>query len=52
MKKTYTWILILVLLGFVLSGIFISIAPDQIPAHYSAIFKICVGFLESVRIDK
>jgi len=35
MKKTYTWILILVLLGFVLSGIFISLAPDQIPAHYN-----------------
>ena len=35
MKKSYTWILILVLLGFLLSGIFISIAPDQIPAHYN-----------------
>lgn len=35
MKKTYTWILILVLLGFVLSGIFITVAPDRIPAHYN-----------------
>lgn len=35
MKKTYTWILVLVLLGFVLAGIFISMAPDQIPAHYN-----------------
>lgn len=36
MKKTYTWILIMVLLGFVLSGVFISIAPDTIPAHYNS----------------
>ncbi|MBE6922101.1 MAG: DUF1648 domain-containing protein [Ruminococcaceae bacterium] len=35
LKKSYTWILILILLGFVLSGIFISIAPDRIPAHYN-----------------
>jgi len=35
MKKAYSWILILVLLGFILSGMFISIAPDRIPAHYN-----------------
>lgn len=35
MKKTYTWILILVLLSFVISGIFMSLAPDRIPAHYN-----------------
>jgi len=35
MKKTYSWILILVLLGFVLSGVFISMAPERIPTHYN-----------------
>ena len=35
MKKTYTWILILVLLGFVLAGLFFTVSPDQIPAHYN-----------------
>lgn len=35
MKKTYMWTIALVLLGFVLAGIFLSLAPDQIPVHYN-----------------
>lgn len=35
MKKAYKWTVALVLLGFVLAGIFLTIAPDQIPAHYN-----------------
>jgi len=35
MKKAYKWTLILILLGFVLAGIFLTLAPDQIPAHYN-----------------
>lgn len=34
MKKTYWWIIALVLLGFVIAGLFFSMAPDQIPVHY------------------
>ncbi|MBQ8237766.1 MAG: DUF1648 domain-containing protein [Oscillospiraceae bacterium] len=35
MKKAYKWTIALILLGFVLTGIFLTIAPDQIPAHYN-----------------
>lgn len=35
MKKSYMWTIVLILLGFVLAGIFLSMAPDQIPAHYN-----------------
>lgn len=35
MKKTYAWTIALILLGFVLAGVFLTIAPDQIPAHYN-----------------
>ena len=35
MKKAYKWTVALVLLGFVVAGIFLTIAPDQIPAHYN-----------------
>lgn len=35
MKKIYGWSIGLILLGFVLFGIFLTIAPDQIPAHYN-----------------
>ena len=35
MKKAYKWTIALVLLGFVLAGIFLTIAPDEIPAHYN-----------------
>lgn len=34
MKKTYQWIIALVVFGFVIAGLFFSMAPDQIPAHY------------------
>lgn len=35
MKKAYKWTIALILLGFVLAGIFLTIAPDRIPAHYN-----------------
>lgn len=35
MKKLYGWTIALVLLGFVLAGIFLTLAPDQIPVHYN-----------------
>ena len=35
MKKAYKWTVALVLLGFILAGIFLSVAPDQVPAHYN-----------------
>lgn len=34
MKKTYRWIIALIVLGFVIAGLFFSLAPDQIPVHY------------------
>lgn len=36
MKKVYRWILALVLLSFVIAGIFLALAPEQIPVHYNA----------------
>lgn len=36
MKKAYWWILALIILGFVLAGLFFSVAPDQVPVHYGA----------------
>ena len=36
MKKVNRWILALVLLSFVVGGIFLSLSPDQIPVHYNA----------------
>ena len=36
MKKAYWWILGLIIVGFVLTGLFLSVAPDQIPMHYGA----------------
>lgn len=35
MKKIYGWIIGLILLGFVIAGIFLTVAPDQIPVHYN-----------------
>ena len=35
MKKAYGWIVALVLLTFVVTGIFLTVAPDQIPVHYN-----------------
>ena len=35
MKKAYKWTIALILLGFVMAGIFLTIAPDQIPVHYN-----------------
>ena len=34
MKKAYKWIIALVVIGFVIVGLFFSMAPDQIPVHY------------------
>ena len=36
MKKAYRWILALVLLSFVIAGVFLALAPEQIPVHYNA----------------
>lgn len=35
MKKAYKLTIALILLGFVMAGIFLSIAPDQIPVHFN-----------------
>lgn len=35
MKKAYGWIVALVLLTFVITGVFLTVAPDQIPVHYN-----------------
>lgn len=35
MKKIYGWTLVLILFGFVLMGVFLTVAPDQIPVHYN-----------------
>lgn len=35
MKKMYGWTITLVLLSFAAVGIFLSVAPDQIPVHYN-----------------
>ena len=35
MKKAYGRIVVLVLLTFVITGIFLTVAPDQIPVHYN-----------------
>lgn len=35
MKKAYRWIVALVLLTFVVTGIFLTVAPNQIPVHYN-----------------
>ena len=35
MKKAYKWTIVLILLGFILAGIFLTLAPEQIPAHYN-----------------
>ena len=35
MKKAYKWTISLVLLGFVLAGVFLTLAPDEIPAHFN-----------------
>ena len=34
MKKAYKWIIALIVIGFVIVGLFFSMAPDQIPVHY------------------
>lgn len=36
MKKIHRWIIALVVLGFVLTGLFFTAAPEQIPAHYDS----------------
>ena len=34
MKKLYGWLIALILLSFVMAGVFLTLAPDRIPAHY------------------
>ena len=34
MKKAYKWIIALIVIGFVIVGLFFSMAPDKIPVHY------------------
>ena len=34
MKKAYKWIIVFVVIGFVIVGLFFSMAPAQIPVHY------------------
>ena len=34
MKKAYKWIIAFVVIGFVIVGLFFSMAPAQIPVHY------------------
>lgn len=36
MKKIYGWIVALILLSCVLTGVFLSLAPDVVPMHYGA----------------
>lgn len=36
MKKLYGWIVGLILLCFAFTGLFLTLAPDQIPVHYNA----------------
>lgn len=36
MKKLYGWVAALILLCFVCTGLFLTIAPDRIPVHYNA----------------
>lgn len=40
MKKAYKWIIALVVIGFVIVGLFFSMAPAQIPVHYDIIGQI------------
>ena len=35
MKRAYKWTIALILLGFVMTGIFLTMAPERIPAHYN-----------------
>ena len=35
MKKAYGWIVAMILLTFVVTGIFLTVAPDEIPVHYN-----------------
>lgn len=34
MKRIYGWIIALILLSFVLAGVFLSLAPDVVPVHF------------------
>lgn len=40
MKKSYKWMIGLTLLSFVMTGIFLTLAPDTIPVHYNAAGEI------------
>ena len=35
MKNAFKWTIGLILLGFVMAGIFLTLAPDRIPVHYN-----------------
>lgn len=34
MKKFYAWIVVLILLSFVMTGVFLTMAPDVVPVHF------------------
>lgn len=36
MKKIYGWIITLILVSFVMIGVFLTVAPDVVPVHYDA----------------
>lgn len=40
MKKSYKWMIGLMLLSFVTVGVFLTLAPDRIPVHYDIMGKI------------
>lgn len=40
MKKRYVLILVLVMLSVMVTGIFLSLAPEQVPAHYNHLGQI------------
>ena len=40
MRKSYRWMIGLTLLSFVMTGIFLTLAPDTIPVHYNAAGEI------------
>lgn len=36
MNRTYRWISGLIVVGFVITGLFLSLAPERVPVHYGA----------------
>lgn len=40
MKKFYAWIVVLILLSFVMTGVFLTMAPDVVPVHFGPDGKV------------